>query len=53
MDDDLSGRPLTDAELALGAGFVVLLLLLPTLIWLATVLLRRRRQGLRRGRGSG
>lgn len=42
MDDDLSGGPVTDVEIALGVGLMVLLLLLPTIIWLATVLLRRR-----------
>ncbi|MFD1538133.1 hypothetical protein [Nonomuraea guangzhouensis] len=43
MDDELSGRPVTDVEVALGVGLMVLLLLLPTIIWLATVLLRRHR----------
>ncbi|MET8865600.1 hypothetical protein ABZW11_21900 [Nonomuraea sp. NPDC004580] len=33
----------TDAELALAIGLVVLLILLPTIIWLATTMLRRRR----------
>ncbi|WP_268960049.1 hypothetical protein [Nonomuraea montanisoli] len=33
----------TDAELALATGLVVLLILLPTIIWLATTMLRRRR----------
>jgi hypothetical protein len=33
----------SDAELAAGAGFAVLLILLPTVIWLARVMLRRRR----------
>ncbi|WP_310710822.1 hypothetical protein [Nonomuraea sp. 3-1Str] len=43
MDDDLSFRPLTDVEVALGVGLMVLLLLLPTIIWLAMVLSRHRR----------
>ncbi|MFG3440706.1 hypothetical protein ACGF0J_25910 [Nonomuraea sp. NPDC047897] len=43
MDDDLSGRPVTDAEIALGVGLLVVILLLPTIVWLVTVLLRRGR----------
>ncbi|WP_343955051.1 hypothetical protein [Nonomuraea longicatena] len=44
MDDDV---PMLDFGTAAGLdavfGFVVLLMLLPTVIWLASVLLRRRR----------
>ncbi|MFC5814432.1 hypothetical protein [Nonomuraea harbinensis] len=43
MDNDEPAIQLwSDAELAAGAGFVVLLVLLPTIIWPATVMLRRR-----------
>ncbi|MGW3351588.1 hypothetical protein ACWDA3_50530 [Nonomuraea rubra] len=44
MDDDEAAiRLWSDAELAVGIGLVVLMTLLPTIIWLAMVLLRRRR----------
>ncbi|MFI6180618.1 hypothetical protein ACIA8R_34145 [Nonomuraea sp. NPDC051191] len=33
----------SDAELAVATGLMVLLLLLPTIIWLAMTMLRRRR----------
>ncbi|MEV0826646.1 hypothetical protein [Nonomuraea rubra] len=44
MDDDEPAIQLwSDAEFAVGLGLVVLMVLLPTIIWLAMVLLRRRR----------
>ncbi|MEV4550934.1 hypothetical protein ACI2LC_08395 [Nonomuraea wenchangensis] len=42
-NDDPAIQLWSDAELAVGAGFGVLLILLPTVIWLARVTLRRRR----------
>ncbi|MGW4792049.1 hypothetical protein [Nonomuraea sp. MG754425] len=40
-DDDPVIQLWSDAELAVGAGFIALLVLLPTIIWLAVVMLRR------------
>ncbi|WP_277750797.1 hypothetical protein [Nonomuraea polychroma] len=42
-NDDPAIRLWSDAELAVATGLVVLLLLLPTVIWLAMTMLRRRR----------
>lgn len=43
MDDDHSAiRLWNDAELAVAAGLVVVLILLPTAVWLAVMMLRRR-----------
>ncbi|MEV1170874.1 hypothetical protein [Nonomuraea sp. NPDC049784] len=44
MDNgDPAIRLWSNAELAVATGLVVLLLLLPTVIWLAMTMLRRRR----------
>jgi len=42
-DDDPAIQLWGGAEFAVGAGFAVLLILLPTIVWLARVVLRRRR----------
>ncbi|WP_263657433.1 hypothetical protein [Nonomuraea gerenzanensis] len=42
-DDERIIRLWSDAELAVATGLIVVLILLPTVIWLAVVMLRRRR----------
>ncbi|GAA3535248.1 hypothetical protein GCM10022419_013510 [Nonomuraea rosea] len=48
-DDAFVSAPLGDDALLLGVGLQVLLILLPTVIWLSVTLLRGRKQRLRRG----
>ncbi|MFI7709343.1 hypothetical protein [Nonomuraea sp. NPDC049480] len=42
-NDEPANRLWGDTELALGAGLVVLLILLPSIIWLAMTMLGRRK----------
>ncbi|MEW9554041.1 hypothetical protein [Nonomuraea sp. NPDC050783] len=42
-NDERAIQPWSDAELAAGAGFAVLLFLLPTIIWFVMVMWRRHR----------
>ncbi|MFI6921940.1 hypothetical protein ACIBIZ_18505 [Nonomuraea spiralis] len=50
MEDDLPSEHLSDASMAVGAGLLVFLILLPTLVWITVVLLRHRKPGRRRSR---
>ncbi|YCK32744.1 hypothetical protein ACNF49_01140 [Actinomadura sp. ATCC 39365] len=43
MKDDLPSQHISDADLALGVGALVFLILLPTIVWLAVVMLRSRK----------
>ncbi|MEU1386051.1 MULTISPECIES: hypothetical protein [unclassified Nonomuraea] len=43
MEDDLPSQHISDAGLAVGAGIMVFLILLPTIAWLAVVMLRSRK----------
>ncbi|MEV4367577.1 hypothetical protein AB0J71_10945 [Nonomuraea sp. NPDC049637] len=43
MEDDLPSQHLSDAGMAVVAGIMVFLILLPTIVWITLVLLRGRK----------
>ncbi|MEU1720486.1 hypothetical protein [Nonomuraea sp. NPDC005692] len=43
MEDDLPSQHFSDAGMAVVVGVLVFLILLPTIVWLAVVMLRSRK----------